>query len=1206
MKYPRILVVAATGLCAALWTYACGDGTTDPPPPDLPRAVANPDRAALAALYNATDGPNWIDNTNWLTDAPLADWYGVDTDASGRVQSLDLGENLLTGEIPPEFGKLTNLEELNLSVGNLSGEIPIEIGSLVKLRSLYINSNGLTGELPAEIGNLVNLETLQMWNNGLTGEIPPELGNLANMEYLWLSDNQLRGAIPSGMGNLASLRVLDIDNNQLTSSIPSSFLQLELDALRIRGNKSLCIPGTSDFLSWLREIEDRDDDSRSLFCNAADAAVLGQLYELAGGTGWTRSDGWAGYGALEERHGVTADSLGRVTELDLAGNGLTGRLTPKLRELDRMTVLRIGDNALSGRLPLGLTGLPLVEFHYRGTQLCAPADVSFRRWVNGISSYEGTGEECAPLSDREVLEVLHEATDGPNWSNNDGWLTDAPLAEWHGVSVDHVGRVVDLYLFSNQLTGEIPPELGDLANLTRLHLERNDLTGPIPSELGNLANLTELLLLSNQLDGEIPPELGNLANLTELLLSYNQLAGEIPPELGNLANLTWLWLDENQLAGEIPPELGNLANLTGLWLDENQLAGEIPPELGNLANLTELLLSYNQLTGEIPPELGNLANLTWLWLDENQLAGEIPPELGNLANLTWLRLAANSLTGPIPSEVGGMTRLMEAHFSHNSALAGPLPAEMTSLRGLEVLLASGTGLCVPMEGGFREWLAGVHKRRIPMCGAASPSAAYLTQAVQSWEFPVPLVAGRDALLRVFPTASRTTSEGIPAVRARFYVDGQETHVEDIPGGTVPIPIQVDEGDLLKSANAEIAGHVIQPGLEMVIEVDPGGTLDAALGVAKRIPATGRMAVEVESMPVFDLTLIPFVWTRTQDSSIVGLVDAMAADPENHEMLGDTRELLPIGELSVTAHEPVLSSSNNAFTLLDETEAIRILEGGTGHYKGMMWPPVTEASGVAYPSGRSSFSLPGPSTLAHELGHNFNLSHAPCGGAGGPDPSYPHDGGTIGAWVYDFDEAILVPPDRPDVMSYCEPAWISDYHFTNALRYRLFDEGTPDATASAAPNRSLLLWGGASADGVPFLEPSFVVDAIASQPDSAGDYTVTGRDASGRELFSLSFAMPRIADGDGSSSFVFALPVRPGWEALAEITLTGPDGSATLDGDSDRTMAILRNPRTGTVRGFLRDVLPPTRAALDAAGQVAGQGLEVLFSRGIPSTEAWLR
>ena len=616
---------------------------------------------------------------------------------------------------------------------------------------------------------------------------------------------------------------------------------------------------------------------------------------------------------------------------------------------------------------------------------------------------------------------------------------------------------------------------------------------------------------------------------------------------------------------------------------------------------------HNALTGPIPPELGNLANLEWLYFETNDLTGPIPPELGNLANLSGLSLSRNDLTGPIPPKMGGMTRLTEADFSHNRALAGPLPADMTSLRGLEVLLASRTSLCVPAEGGFREWLAGMHKTRIPMCGDAGLSAAYLTQAVQSWDFPVPLVAGRNALLRVFPTAMQTTSEGIPDVRARFYVSGQETHVEEIPGSTVPIPIQIDEGDLSKSTNAEIAGHVIQQGLEMVIEVDPGGMLDPGLGVAGRIPETGRLAVEVASMPVFDLTLIPFVWTETHDSSIVELVDAMAADPENHEMLSDTRELLPIGELSVTAHDPVLSSSNSAFALIRETDAIRVMEGGTGHYMGMMSPPLTgRVVGLATTPGRSSFSHPTPGTLAHELGHNFNLSHAPCGGAGGPDPSYPHTKGALGAWGYNFDGARLVHPGWHDLMSYCAPFWISDYHFTNALRYRLFDEGMPDAAASVVASKSLLLWGGASADGVPFLEPSFVVDAIASQPDSAGDYTVTGRDASGRELFSLSFAMPRIADGDGSSSFVFALPVRPGWEALAEITLTGPDGSATLDGDSDRTMAILRNPRTGQVRGFLRDVPPPTQAAMDAPGQVAGKGLEVLFSRGIPSAEAWRR
>ena len=176
-----------------------------------------------------------------------------------------------------------------------------------------------------------------------------------------------------------------------------------------------------------------------------------------------------------------------------------------------------------------------------------------------------------------------------------------------------------------------------------------------------------------------------------------------------------------------------------------------------------------------------------------------------------------------------------------------------------------------------------------------------------------------------------------------------------------------------------------------------------------------------------------------------------------------------------------------------------------------------------------------------------------------------------AWGYDFrDGGGLVHPSRPDLMSYCWPQWVGDYHFTNALRYRLVVEGPP------------------------------------TLPGSTGAYEVTGRTAGGSTLFSLSFAMPEVADGDGSSSFAFVLPARTGWEgALASITLEGPGGSLVLDGDRDIPMAILRDQRTGQVRGFLRDP-PPARAAMDAAGQASGPGLEVLFGRGIPGAAAWRR
>ena len=134
----------------------------------------------------------------------------------------------------------------------------------------------------------------------------------------------------------------------------------------------------------------------------------------------------------------------------------------------------------------------------------------------------------------------------------------------------------------------------------------------------------------------------------------------------------------------------------------------------------------------------------------------------------------------------------------------------------------------------------------------------------------------------------------------------------------------------------------------------------------------------------------------------------------------------------------------------------------------------------------------------------------------------------------------------------------------------------------------------------------MVDAPPALPKSGGDYEVTGRTAGGGELFSLSFNMPEVADGDGSSSFTFALPVREGWAGtLASITLSGPGGSVTLDGGSDHAVAILRNPGSGQVRGFLRDLPRAAMAQGDAAAVLSPEpGLEVLFSRGIPDAAAW--
>ena len=126
------------------------------------------DREVLVALYIATNGLNWADNTNWLSDSPLDEWYGVTTDSGGRVTELELSSNLLNGEIPAELGSLSNLQLLSLWGNQLSGEIPAELGNLSNLQLLTLIDNPeLSGPLPGSFTSLSALIWLYLWDTQL-------------------------------------------------------------------------------------------------------------------------------------------------------------------------------------------------------------------------------------------------------------------------------------------------------------------------------------------------------------------------------------------------------------------------------------------------------------------------------------------------------------------------------------------------------------------------------------------------------------------------------------------------------------------------------------------------------------------------------------------------------------------------------------------------------------------------------------------------------------------------------------------------------------------------------------------------------------------------------------------------------------------------------------------------------------------------------
>ena len=195
------------------------------------------DKAALMALYNSTAGATrWDTKTNWGTDEPIGDWFGVSTNSDGRVTVLSLGQNNLVGTLPAALGNLDQMVYLVLQVNKLRGSIP-DLSSLTNLVWLYLDNNQLSGSIPASLGDLTNLTILQMWGNKLTGEVPEELGNLASLQKLYLGGNELSGTIPASLGNLTNLLELSLWGNDLEGRLPDSLGNLtKLTDLNIGDN----------------------------------------------------------------------------------------------------------------------------------------------------------------------------------------------------------------------------------------------------------------------------------------------------------------------------------------------------------------------------------------------------------------------------------------------------------------------------------------------------------------------------------------------------------------------------------------------------------------------------------------------------------------------------------------------------------------------------------------------------------------------------------------------------------------------------------------------------------------------------------------------------------------------------------------------------------------------------------------------------------
>ncbi|EOY19735.1 Receptor like protein 15, putative [Theobroma cacao] len=396
-----------------------------------------------------------------------------------QLTILDLSNNQLSGGVPKELSMSSSLRVLRLSNNNLSGNVvPIILKSKFLLE-LYLDGNNFAGQrLDIDIltvGFPYFLRGIDLSNNSLSGELPRWIWNLSNLERLDLSNNHFEGSIPMELCNLHNLEFLDLSQNNLSGSIPSCFnppsiKHVHLSKNRLSGPLTLALYNSSSLVTL---------DLRA-------NKLTGNIPE------------WIG-------------TLSALNVLLLKANQLDGKIPVQLCKSYFLSIIDLSQNMLSGPIPSCLGNFTL-GLMYRKSSL----DIGY-----------------FPFSELEVLKyirmeveisffsVLHRYPD----SYMEEWVEFTTKSGSHKYAGDILDYMFGIDLSCNNLTGQIPIELGNFSEIRSLNFSHNNLIGVIPQSFSNLKQIESLDLSYNSLSGRIPMQLIELNSLEVFSVAHNNLSG---------------------------------------------------------------------------------------------------------------------------------------------------------------------------------------------------------------------------------------------------------------------------------------------------------------------------------------------------------------------------------------------------------------------------------------------------------------------------------------------------------------------------------------------------------------------------------------------------------------------------------------------------------------------------------------------------------
>jgi hypothetical protein len=539
---------------------------------------------------------------------------------------------------------------------------------------------------------------------------------------------------------------------------------------------------------------------------------------------------------------------------------------------------------------------------------------------------------------------------------------------------------------------------------------------------------------------------------------------------------------------------------------------------------------------------------------------------------------------------------------------------------------------------------------------------YLVQSVQDYAGTVPLVANREAYLRVFVKANQA-SVPPPVVRVTI-TSGGVPWTQDIaaPAGLTQAPTAIDESLWGSSWNLLVPGAKLQTGATVLAQVNPAGAVPEADGTNNAYPSSGSPAsLNVQSVKTFKTTLVPITQQGLTGNATTGRTAASWADR--------LQRMYPIQAVDVQVRSSALVTSANLntatgsnsdgsgwSTALSELEVKRAAEASDRYYFGCVnvnYTGGTAGLGYVPSSGSStyrsalgwdkyvSYAQDGynyPEVFAHEVGHNFGRNHAPCG-VSDPDPNWPTDAAhataDIGVYGYDVVNSALKLPTAKDIMSYCDGnLWLSDYTYKGVLAYRaagpIGDIQSLDGASSAVAAQPCLIVSGSVRNGAVELNPGFQVDTVPSV-ERGGSHELRIEDASGNLLHRVAFEPAVVADlpeGQDLRHFILVVPldsaaqaafhrlrvVRSGVVMAERETSLAPGAMRVVRDPVARVMkpgqthlswdhavhpkVMVRDPRTGEVIAFLEGG--------SAMVETDARELEFTFSDGVRSERRVIR